>query len=486
MVRAALALAVSALVALTPAARPAAQRAGPRPNVLLIVIDDMGWKDTAVYGSAFYETPNIDRLAADGARFSQFYTAGTVCSPTRASLMTGKAPARVHITDWIGGSDDSGRLLPATYEPQLALEELTIGEAFQAGGYDTGYIGKWHLGTGAFMPARQGFAFTRAVNQAGQPGSYFAPFKSASSPDTDVPELGDAAPGDYLTDRLTTEAIGFMRTTRSRPFFLVLSHYAVHTPIQAKSDVTDKYAAKRDRQPATTIPAAQAEGATSMTKMHQDHATYAAMVESVDDSVGQLMRTLDALGVAKNTIVVFTSDNGGLSTLRGTGERMPTSNAPLRAGKGWVYEGGIRAPLIVRWPGMIPRGAVVDMPTISTDLYPTLLQLAGLPSRPRQHVDGLSVAPILRGREGRSRDALYWHFPHYHGSGSAPSGAIRKGSLKLIEWFEDGRVELYDLAQDPGERHDLASERPREAAALRADLARWRVAVGARMPRPRS
>lgn len=460
-----------------PALRPSADQ----PNVLVILIDDMGWKDTGSYGSTFYETPNIDRLAAEGARFSQFYTAGSVCSPTRASLMSGKYPARVHITDWIGG-DDTGKLLPAPYEHQLPLSEFTIGEAFQAGGYATGYIGKWHLGDDPYMPVEQGFAWTRAVNHAGQPGSYFAPFKSASMPDTDVPELTDAKPGEYLTDRLTTEAMRFIETPRTQPFFLVLSHYAVHTPLQSKPELADKYVAKRDREPRDTTPPMTAEGPASMTKMHQDHPTYAGMIESVDISVGLLLRTLDSLGIAKNTIVVFVSDNGGLSTLLGAGRGAPTSNAPLRAGKGWLYEGGIRAPLIVRWSGKVPPGTVIGTPAISNDIYPTLLALAGLPLRPEQHQDGISLASVVRGTGLVSREALYWHFPHYHGSGSTPSGAIRRGSLKLIEWFEDARVELYDLARDPGEAHNLAAERPGDVAALKADLAHWRSSVGALMP----
>ncbi len=472
------------LAAAMPAATMAPQGRGAQPNVLVILIDDLGWKDTGVYGSPFYETPRIDRLAGGGARFSQFYTAGAICSPTRASLMTGKSPARVHITDWIGGQDTSGTLLPADYERQLPLEEVTVGEAFQAGGYDTGYIGKWHLGTGPFMPSAQGFAWTRAVNGAGQPASFFPPYRSAARPETDVPDLEGAAGGEYLTDRLTAEAVQFLRAPRTRPFFLVLSHYAVHTPIEAPQELIAKYAAKRDRLPGAAAPATLSEGAGT-TRLRQDHTAYAAMVESVDASVGRLLDTLDALAIADNTIVVFVSDNGGLSTLKGSGARMPTSNAPLRAGKGWLYEGGIRSPLIVRWPGRIPAGAVIETPSISNDLYPTLLQLAGLPARPAQHLDGMSVAPLLREGGTLGRTALHWHAPHYHGSGSTPAGAIRKGSMKLIEWFEGGRVELYDLAQDPGERRDLAAERVKEAASLRAELARWREQSGARMPRPR-
>ena len=246
-----------------------------------------------------------------------------------------------------------------------------------------------------------------------------------------------------------------------------------------------RYATKRDRQPVPSGPATVAEGPTAMTKLHQDHPTYAAMIESTDASIGALMQALDSAGLAANTIVVFVSDNGGLSTLLRSADRMPTSNAPLRAGKGWLYEGGIRAPLGVRWPGVIPAGLVIDAATISTDLYPTLLDLAGLPARPSQHVDGVSLAPLLQGGDGEPHPALYWHFPHYHGSGNTPSGAIRKGPLKLIEWFDDDRVELYDLARDPGESRDLASDRPADTARLRAELVQWRLDVGADMPRVR-
>ena len=478
-----------ALCCVLTGSRPVARAMTPaavirRPNVVVILIDDMGWKDTGVYGSTFYETPHIDALSAQGARFAQFYTAGSVCSPTRASIMTGKSPARVHITDWIGG-DDPGAMIPAPYDSHLPLSEFTIGEAFQAGGYVTGYIGKWHLGDDLAMPSAQGFAFTRAVNHAGQPGSHFAPYRSASMPETNVTDLEGDRTGDYLTDRLTDEALRFVQQPRTQPFFLMLSHYAVHTPLEAKTDVTAKYAAKRDRQAVSqrAEPAAIAEGATAMTKMQQDHATYAAMVESVDESVGRIVHALDSLHLADNTIVVFMSDNGGLSTLLGSAARMPTSNAPLRAGKGWLYEGGIRAPLIIRWPGAIDAGRIITTPTISTDLYPTLLQLAGLPARAAQTLDGVSVAPLLRGERQALTRSLYWHFPHYHGSGSTPSGAMRRGSLKLVEWFETGRVELYDLARDPGEARDLAAKRPQVAASLRTELAAWRTRVGANMPR---
>jgi len=458
--------------------------AGPaRPNVVVIIVDDLGWTDTGTYGSTFYETPAIDGLARDGARFTEFYTASPVCSPTRASVMTGQHPARVGITDWIGGSQ-KGPLLPAPYRPALPLEHVTIGEAFREAGYVTGYAGKWHLGTGNSMPAAQGFTETFAVNDAGQPTTYFFPYRRERPSPQDVPGLEDGAPGDYLTDRLTDEAIEFIEAHRSEPFFFVLSHYAVHTPLEAPEDLATKYATKSGNPSDVSEAAFEPEG-PSFTKLRQDHPTYAAMIEAMDRSVGRVLATLDALDLTRTTIVVFVSDNGGLSTLTRRGPGTPTANVPLRAGKGWLYEGGIRAPLIVRGPGVAHAGRSITGPAVSMDLYPTLLELAGLPSRPDQHVDGTSLAAAFAGREPPAPDrALYWHFPHYHGSGNTPGGAVRAGDYKLIEWFEDGRAELYRLTDDLGERRNLAGEEPARLDELRLLLARWREEVGALMPAP--
>jgi arylsulfatase A-like enzyme len=451
-----------------------------RPNIILIVIDDMGWSDSAVYGSTFYQTPAIDRLAREGVRFTNFYAAGSVCSPTRASLMTGRYPARTGITDWIGG-EDAALLQPPKNRDHLPLEQETIGEAFTAAGYATGYIGKWHLGTGAYMPGAQGFALTKAVNNAGQPAAYFFPYKDEKWEAVNVPDLGDGRQGEYLTDRLTDEAIGFIERRRDQSFFLVLSHYAVHTPLQAQADLTAKYESKAaalyGKDPAPARPERDA-----FTKVRQDHPTYAAMLESVDRSVGRVLESLDRLRLAENTVVVFVSDNGGLSTLASTRANAPTANLPLRAGKGWLYEGGIRVPAIIRGPGVKTPGRVIDAPAITNDLYPTLLALAGLPARPAQHLDGASLSPLLNDTGPVTRDALFWHFPHYHGSGSRPSSAIRAGEWKLIEWLEDGRVELYNLARDPGESRDLAASEPATATRLKARLDAWRREVEAQMP----
>ena len=451
-----------------------------RPNIILIVIDDMGWSDSAVYGSTFYQTPAIDRLAREGVRFTNFYAAGSVCSPTRASLLTGQYPARTGITDWIGG-EDAGLLQPPKNLDHLPLEQETIGEAFTAAGYATGYIGKWHLGTGAYMPGGQGFAFTKAVNNAGQPAAYFFPYKDEKWEAVNVPDLGDGREGEYLTDRLTDEAIGFVGRRRDQPFFLVLSHYAVHTPLQARPDLKATYELKA----AALYGKDQAPGRPerdAFTKVRQDHPTYAAMVDSVDRSVGRILDALDTMRLAERTVVVFVSDNGGLSTLLSPRAAAPTANLPLRAGKGWLYEGGIRVPAIIRGPGVKTPGRVIDAPAITNDLYPTLLALAGLPARPAQHLDGASLVPLLNNTGPVTRDALFWHFPHYHGSGSRPSSAIRAGEWKLIEWLEDGRVELYNLDRDPGESRDLAAAESARAAQLKARLDAWRREVVGQMP----
>jgi len=458
--------------------RPAAER----PNFVFFIIDDLGWTDTGAYGSTFYETPNIDRLAAAGARFTQFYSASPVCSPTRASIMTGKDPARLNITNWIGG-EQVGMLLQAEYLRQLPLDEITLGEAFEQAGYATGYIGKWHLGAEGFLPPDQGFDFAFAVNHAGQPGSYFFPYENPNWPITNVPDLEDGEPGDYLTDQITDAALEFIAARRDTTFFLVLSHYAVHTPLQAKFELIAKYQSKAQSLAAPDAPAFLPEGANATTKQRQDHPVYAGMIESTDQSVGRVLALLDSLELADHTVVVFVSDNGGLSTLRRS-RRIPTAVLPLRAGKGWLYEGGVRVPLIVKWPGVIEGGRRVDQPAITMDLYPTLLEIAGLPLRPAQHQDGLSLVPLLRGSGSLDRRQLFFHFPHYHGSGNRPSGAARVGDFKLLEWFEDGKTELYDLSADIGESRDLAEQRPELAGELHEILVEWRRSVGARMPVP--
>jgi arylsulfatase A-like enzyme len=455
---------------------------GRDPNIVFILIDDLGWADTGVYGSTFYETPNIDRLASEGARFTQFYTASPVCSPTRASIQTGKDPARLHLTNWIGG-EQKGMLLQAEYIRELPPEEFTVGEAFKGAGYATGYIGKWHLGQAGFLPDSQGYDFIFAVNHAGQPGSYFYPYENENRPITNVPDLEGGHEGDYLTDRLTNAAVSFIEEHRDEPFFLMLAHYAVHTPLQSKAALTQKYTSKAGNLPKSKAPSMRSEADRALTKQRQDHPVYAGMIESMDESVGRVIDELDELGLTSNTVVVFVSDNGGLSTLPRS-DRMPTSNLPLRAGKGWLYDGGTRVPMIIRWPGTIERDRVIEEPAITMDLYPTLLEIAGLPLRPDQHLDGTNLAPLLLETGVVGHDELHWHFPHYHGSGNVPSSAIRIGDYKLIEWLEDGRLELYDLKNDPGESMDLSERMPGKTADLEQRLDNWRRSLDAGMPTP--
>ncbi len=443
-----------------------------RPNLVFILADDFGWRDLGCYGSTFYETPNLDRLAAKGMRFTDAYAACSVCSPTRASILTGKYPARLHLTDWLPGRPDrpDQKLNRPVILPHLPLEEVTIAEALKDAGYRTAFIGKWHLGGPGFYPDQQGFERNLGGCELGHPPSYFSPYR--------IPTLPDGPKGEYLTDRLTGEALKFIEANRDRPFFLYLAHYAVHNPQQAKADLIGKYRAKVAKLPPASEPEFRPEG-RHQTRQIQNQPVYAAMVQSLDESVGRVLDKLAELGLEENTIVVFTSDNGGLSTAEGS----PTANAPLRAGKGWSYEGGVREPLLVRWPGVTPPGSVCRAPVMSTDYYPTLLEMARLPLRPRQHRDGVSLVPLLQGGTLPERP-LFWHYPHYSNQGGGPSGAIRLGDFKLIEWFEDMRVELFNLQDDLGEQHDLAARMPEKVAALRQQLHDWRRRVDAQMPTP--
>jgi arylsulfatase A-like enzyme len=420
----------------------AAAQKRERPNIVLIVVDDWGWTDLGCYGSKYYETPNLDRLASQGIRFTQAYSACTVCSPSRAAILTGKYPARLHITDWIPGHKIlNQKLRPPDWTQHLPHQETTIAEAIKPAGYMTAAIGKWHLGGPQYWPETQGFDRSVAGTDKGSPPAYFSPYKIATLPD------GPA--GEYLTDRECNEAIRFMEENRDKPFFVYLPHHAVHTPLQAKKEKIAKY---RDKPDAQGDP------------------VYAAMVESLDESAGTIMRKIDELGIANRTVVMITSDNGGL--LRST------SNAPLRAGKGTVYEGGVRVPLIIRWPGVVRAGSICDVPVMGIDLHPTALDIAGVKTG---EVDGLSLLPLLKGGKALKRDALFWHYPHYHNQGASPYSAIRERDLRLVEFHEDGKIELYDLAADISEKNDLAKSRPDVANRLRKRLASWRQSVGAQM-----
>jgi arylsulfatase A-like enzyme len=433
-----------------------------KPNVVLILADDLGWTDLACYGSDFYETPHLDRLARDGMKFTQNYSACTVCSPTRAALMTGKYPARLHITDWIPGlMPDNPKLLVPDWSKQLPLTEKTIADAFKSAGYRTGSIGKWHLGPEAYYPDKHGFDVNIAGTDKPAPPTYFAPWK--------IPTLTEGKDGEYVTDRLAEEAVKFIEAAKDKPFFLYLPHFAVHTPIQGRPDLVAKYRAKL--KPGLT----------------HTNAIYAAMIESLDTAVGRVRAKLDELKLADRTIVVFTSDNGGLIT-RGT-----TSNQPLRYGKASAYEGGVRVPLIVHWPGVTKAGSASDTPVITMDLFPTMLEAAGLKPPPvtsptgASGRDGVSLVPLLRGTDKPARTELFWHYPHhqhYQLGGATPYGAIRSGDFKLVEFFNDMHVELYNIREDISEQRDLATAQPKKAEELRARLHAWRKEVGAQMPTP--
>jgi arylsulfatase A len=438
----------------------ATSRASDRPpNVMLILIDDMGWTDLSCYGSELYETPNIDRLAASGMRLTHAYSACTVCSPTRSAVMTGKYPARLHITDWIAGSErPNAKLKIPDWRQYLPHEEVTIAEFFKANGYSTCHIGKWHLGGEQYGPTTQGFGINIAGTHVGSPPTYFFPYKNANG---SLPGLDQGQPGEYLTDRLTDEAMAFISASKDKPFFLYLPYYAVHTPLMAKPEKIERYKAKAD----PSNP--------------QHHATYAAMVESLDEGIGRLVAHLDSLKLRENTIVVFTSDNGGLKS------NQVTSNGPARAGKGSVYEGGVRVPFIVSYPPKIRAGSTSDAPAMSIDLFPTLVELCDVaPKSEKPAWDGLSVSSVLLEKGPIQRDTLYWHYPHYHPGGATPYGAVRSGDWRLVEFYEDGKVELYNLKDDVGEWKDLSASQPQKRAELLGLLRKWRSDVGAQMPTP--
>jgi len=442
-------------------------------NFLFILADDLGWRDLDCQGSTFYETPNLDRLAASGMRFTDAYSACQVCSPTRAAIMTGKYPSRTGITDYIGAAQPDKwsrptNMLPAPYADRLALEEVTLAEALKAGGYATFFAGKWHLGPEGWWPENQGFDVNQGGCGWGHPASYFSPYKN--------PQLEDGPEGEHLPDRLAQETLKFIEANRKRPFFAFLSFYSVHTPLKSRADLQSKYEAKA-KQVKHDGPDWGQEGERKVRRV-QDHAIYAGMVEAMDQAAGKVLDTVERLGLADRTVVVFTSDNGGLSTSEG----WPTSNLPLRGGKGWFYEGGIRVPLIIRVPGVTKPGSTSSEPVFSADFYPTFLELAGLPLRPEQHKDGLSLLPVLGQHRGIKRDAIYWHYPHYGNQGGSPGSAMRQGDWKLIEFAEDNHVELYNLRDDIGETRNLAGDNTGHVAAMRQQLHKWQREVGAKLP----
>lgn len=448
---------------------------GRRPNIVLVLVDDLGWADISCYGSEYYETPNIDRLASQGMKFTDGYAACAVCSPTRAAVLTGRYPARTGVTDWIhfsgfkGDRNDPDQEGPTEYvggqngkvlcPPNpfwMDLDEVTIAEVLADEGYACCHVGKWHLGPDAWYPDRQGFHHNIGGCDYGQPPSYFDPYyRNEERPD--IPTLKPRKEGEYLTDREADEAVGFIRDHASGPFFLYMAHYAVHTPIQGRADLVAKYEAKEPT--------------------HQDNAAYAAMIESVDHAVGDILAELDALGISDNTLVFFTSDNGGLLNV--------TSNAPLRQGKGHPYEGGIRVPAIVRWPGVVRPGSVCDEPITSVDYFPTICEAVGADVPEGRTIDGVSLLPLLRQRGRFERDAIFWHFPHYRGS-IVPYSIIRQGDYKLIKRYAGKEFELFNLKNDLSEDIDLAAAMPEKVAELSARLDEYLEDSGAKLPKPAS
>ncbi|MFI3286584.1 MAG: sulfatase [Rikenellaceae bacterium] len=477
----------------------AAAQNAEQPNVIYIMVDDYGWADTGYNGSKFYETPNIDRLAKRGVEFTDGYAAAPISSPTRVSLMTGKYPARNGITDWIPGYQynlneeqrSKYKMVVPEIPLDMPLEEVTIAEAFKEGGYNTFHLGKWHCAEHEpYYPHHQGFDVNIGGWLKGSPngvtrgrggqGAYTSPYNN--------PYITDGPDGEFLTDRLGLEASDIIKGSGDDPFFMYLAFYAVHTPIEAKPEVVEYFKEKASKM---SIDELEAMDKLSTLYQYQDrmawhwkerviqnNAEYAALIYTMDQNVGRVLDALEAAGKDSNTIVCLMGDNGGLSTAEGS----PTCNAPLRAGKGWLYEGGIRVPFLISCPDLIKADQVSSMPVVSVDFYPTLLDLCNIPLKPEQHKDGVSIAPALRG-EDQDRGDLFFHYPHYGGKGDAPAGAIRSGKYKLIEFYEDGHLELYDLEKDLSESTNIVKDEPKVAADLYSRLEKWRKDVGAKMPR---
>ena len=418
-------------------------------NFVFVLIDDLGWHDTGPYGNTFVDTPNLDRFARESVSFTDAYAACPVCSPTRASILTGKYPARLQLTDWIPGRRawPTARLRTPAFKQALPLEEITLAEALKPKSYTSAAIGKWHLGGNGLGPLEQGFDRNVGGTAAGSPPTYFGPLE--------LPNLQLRA-GEFLTKRLAEESIRFMDENVARPFFLYHASFSVHIPLQAPPDLLSKYKA---RSTGDVDP------------------TYCAMIESTDQSIGALLKTIDASASADRTVVVFFSDNGGVRFQEK--RRNPiTNNAPLRAGKGHLFEGGIREPLLIRWPGLTRAGTSIDTPVSSIDFFPTFTGAAGVEHGP---VDGLDLRPLLRGQTIPERP-LFWHYPHYSDQGGRPSGAVRLGDWKLIEFFEDGHLELFNLRSDTGEQRNLALREKGRATQLLTLLRDWRSSVRAAMP----
>lgn len=447
------------------------------PNILLIHVDDLGWADVGAFGSDFYQTPNIDQLARQGMKFTQSYAAAAICSPTRAAMLTGKYPARIGITDWIRAEFQGGVLPADGGNPQgydeneglalktpknflfMPLEQKTIAEYLKELGFATAHVGKWHLGSESHFPEQQGFDVNKGGCDLGQPPSYFDPYEPFNgNPDYIIPNLPPRKTGEYLTDREGDEVVDFISNNKDKPFFVHWASYTVHTPLMGKEEVVDKY---------KELPTGK-----------QNNPTYAAMVESLDDNVGKILDALDSLGLAHNTLVIFTSDNGGLM---GNPNRQVTNNAPLRSEKGYPYEGGIRIPTIMRWPGMIPENTESATPIISMDMLPTILEITGL-DQGAEKVDGKSLTALMSDPDQSLDRDMFWHFPHYRGSDVVPYSIIRSGKYKLIHYYGQQQDELFDLEADQKEEQNLINKDLNLDAALLDKLMTWTEETGAKMP----
>ncbi len=454
-------------------------------NIIFILVDDMGWMDMGCYGSEFYETPNLDKLAAEGMLFTDAYAACPVCSPTRASIMSGKYPATLGVTDWIGGETVKPfklKVIEAPYIDHLPLEEKSIARALKEGGYQTWHIGKWHLGDKPYYPEHHGFDINIGGCSWGAPNGvngYFSPWG--------IETLTDGAVGEYLDDRLTDEAIKLIQNNGDKPFYMNLCFYLVHVPIQAKEEIIRKYEEKAKTKGFDNIevlieedydPRDPKKNKLVTHRIIQSDPVYAAMIQILDENIGRLMQALEDAGLKDDTIVFFTSDNGGLST----GNKAPTSNLPLSRGKGWMYEGGTREPLIIRCPSVVGSGSICNEPVTSPDFYPTLLEMAGLPLIPEQHIDGISLLPLLQGEGKLNRDAIFWHYPHYGNQGGRPGSSIRMSDYKLIEFHEDGHLELYNLKEDIAEENNLIFQEPERTRRMHDKLIAWRESIEAKMP----
>jgi arylsulfatase A len=445
-------------------------QAAKRPNFILFLVDDMGWTDLGCYGSDLYETPEIDKLAADGMLFKNAYAACTVCSPTRAAILTGMYPARLHVTDFIAGHPfHNTPLRIPDWNKQLNLEHVTIAEELKRLKYKTAHVGKWHLTPRdgvehpGLWPEAQGFDKNIGGFSAGAPGSYHWPYGRGKDKEggkvINLP--GKGKPGDYLTDTLTDEAVKIIDDWKDDPFFIYFSYYTVHTPIQAKADYVNAFESKVKKNARHT------------------NAAYAAMIRSLDESVGRVMARLEKHGLADNTVIMLTGDNGGLLEM-GNKVRV-TSNLPSRNGKGSVYEGGVRVPGIIKWPGVVRGGSESGLPIISMDFFPTILDIVGL--KPTNRPDGRSLVQLLRRQSDQPiRQELFWHYPHYHSMGGIPYTAIRNGRHRMIHFHEDNRLELYDLIRDCHEDNNLAKLKPDLASQLLRRMNDWRTEVGAQMP----